>query len=751
MLLPMSDDPALHGADPEPGLVAVEHLPDAKGADRVALYARPAQAGPVSRRTEPFQCLLWVRDAALLDGAPASADVRPLEGDGALRALATFDSWRDLQKTVAWLKKRTGSNPSDRLAPFFLLNDPVQQHLVLTGRTLFKGMRFGDLRRLQMDLETYCTPGFDFSNPDREGDRILAIALADQTGWTEVLSGAEHDEKTLIERWVAIVQERDPDVIEGHNIFKFDLPYLLARAKRHEVRLAVGRDGSVPDVSPGRYVVAEQTIAYPKVEIHGRHVVDTYFMAQAYDVTHRSLESLSLKDVAVHFGVAARDRTYIDGNDIARTFDEDPARLMQYAKDDILETRAVSDILSPSYFAQAQMLPFAYQNIGVRGTGTKIDALLLRDYLRAGAAIPQPDEPRSFAGGYTDIFKTGVIRDVHHCDVRSLYPSLMLQQRIGPSSDARGVFLRLLRTLRDTRVEAKRRMQAGRTPEERSHFDALQTTFKILINSFYGYLGFAQARFSDFAAAARVAAEGRALLQQMIARLRELGADPVEIDTDGIYYVPPPGGTAETENFQRALQAALPDGIEVEFDGDFAAMFSYAMKNYALLDRRGAVTIKGAALKSRGLEPFQREYLRRWLRALLQGDHDGIRRLQEEFRSAIAGRRWPIRKLAKTETLQDAPSTYAAKVGGQARGRNAAYELALKSGRDYRAGDQITYYITGTRKSVAAHETARLVSEFREEQRDENVAYYLAKLDALIRKFEATPSDDQQGELSFDA
>jgi DNA polymerase I len=534
-------------------LVAVEHLPDRKGADQVALYSRAD--GATRRRTEPFRAFLWVRDEALLDGAPVQPEYRPLEGTGALRGLALFDSWRDLQKILAWLKRQTGTSPRDRLAPYALLNDPVQQHLMLTGRTLFKGMRFAQLRRLQMDLETYCTPGFDFSNPEREGDRIVAIALADQTGWTEVLSGAELDERALIERWVERVRERDPDVIEGHNLFKFDLPYLFARAARFGIPLKVGRDGSEPSVRPGRYTVAEQTIAYPKAEIHGRHVIDTYFMAQAYDVTHRSLESLSLKDVAIHFGVAAPGRTYIDGSDIARTFDQDPARLMQYARDDILETRAVSDILSPSYVAQAQMLPFSYQNIGVRGTGTKIDALLLRDYLRAGAALPQPDEARPFAGGYTDIFRTGVIRPVHHCDVRSLYPSLMLVHRIGPARDGRGVFLALLRALREIRIDAKQRMQASSTSEERSHYDALQTTFKILINSFYGYLGFGQGRFNDFDAAERVAAEGRALLQQMIADLRRLGAEPVEIDTDGIYFVPPDGSDGPAAG---GLPALLP-------------------------------------------------------------------------------------------------------------------------------------------------------------------------------------------------
>ena len=36
-----------------------------------------------------------------------------------------------------------------------------------------------------------------------------------------------------------------------------------------------------------------------------------------------------------------------------------------------------------------------------------------------------PDAPREFEGGYTDIFITGLARNVHHCDVRSLYPSII--------------------------------------------------------------------------------------------------------------------------------------------------------------------------------------------------------------------------------------------------------------------------------------------------------------------------------------
>jgi DNA polymerase I len=91
--------------------------------------------------------------------------------------------------------------------------------------------------------------------------------------------------------------------------------------------------------------------------------------------------------------------------------------------------------------------------------------------------------------------------------------------------------------------------------------------------------------------------------------------------------------------------------------------------------------------------------------------------------------------LMKTDTLQDSLEKYRAKIAGSARNRAAAYELALASGRAYKRGDQISYYIKTTPKKVAAYEAAKLASEFDPQNRDENTNYYVAKLDELVKKF----------------
>ena len=136
--------------------------------------------------------------------------------------------------------------------------------------------------------------------------------------------------------------------------------------------------------------------------------------------------------------------------------------------------------------------------------------------------------------------------------------------------------------------------------------------------------------------------------------------------------------------------------------------------------------LKGGALKSRGLELFQRDYLEKMIRLLLQERPGEIPALRDGIEKAIRDRSIPITELAKTDTLQDSLPQYQKKISGAARNRSAAYELALKSGRDYQPGDQIKYYITGTKKNVAVHQAARLLSEWRPEARDENVEYYVA-------------------------
>ncbi len=734
---------SLSGHDRSAGIVAAFPGHDADETYGIQLFVRD-ESGECTSRFERFRPFAWVNEALVADICEDyDPEITELSGKGALNRLLFFRDWKTLRAAVRKCGRGSGRGGAKNGVQHYFINDPVQQYLMYSGRTMFGGMHFEELCRMQVDIECVVSEGFEFCNPDRPGDRIVAIGCCCAGGDVEIIS--DKDESGMLRRFVQFVRDKDPDVIEGHNLFNFDMNYLCRRAKLLNVKFGIGRDGSEPAVRSSRFQAGERTVQYDRYDICGRNIIDTMFLAQLYDISFRSLGGFGLKSVARHFGLAAENRTYVDAADMARLYREEPEKLQAYLHDDVVETRRIADLLSRSYFAQVQILPYTYQDTAVRGNATKIDALLVREYLRQGYALPVPGEQRSFEGGYTDLFEEGVINNVHHCDVRSLYPSIMLASDIAPENDELGVFPGLLSVLRDFRLNARRAAMEARNAAEKAHYDALQASFKILINSFYGYLGFAQGHFCDFTAAAEVTRRGRELLTFMIDWLREHGARPIEIDTDGVYYVPPAfADDAEQQAFEAAFVEALPEGIEVEFDGCYKAMFSYKMKNYALLCEGGEMIIKGAALKSRGLELFQRRYLEEVLRLRLEGRDAELAAVTERYRQSIRNREWPVEMFSKTETLQDSPALYEKKRRDSGRSRSAAYELAVASGREYRAGDQVSYYVAGTRKSVAVHEAARLAADWDPENRDENIPYYLAKLDALSKKF---VPEDRQPEL----
>ena len=734
------DNELLFGADKTPRIVAIE-----LGETGTVRVYRRERDGSTVVDVEPFHPFVWT-DGDITDLGLENA--QKLAGDLRYNWLVTVDSWKELIALRNGLKK-AGRN-------FFALSDPVQHYLSATGRTLFKQLPFEELKRLQLEV---LSPTGESDLADASQNAIASIAVSDNNGWQQLIvvdpENAEESERDALKQLTAIIKERDPDVIEGHDLFRFDLPCLVARARKAKVKLDWGRSGGFLRSRPSRLQIAEKTIDYPKFQVDGRHFVDTFLLAQFYDVGMRTLSGFERLDVAQHFGFCdTAEISALTGKALQREYLTKSERFRKRALCAVQETRALADLLSPSYFIQAQIFPYNYQDVIVRGNATRINALFLREYLRQRHSIPEMPMARTFEGGFTAIYFSGVAHNVWHCDVASLYPSIMLQFDCFPVTDQLQIFRHLLTDLRNFRLEAKGQMQLADKEGERPrwhHLHALQNTFKILINSFYGYLGFAQGHFADFDAAARVTQIGRDLLQKMIAWLNERGAQVIEVDTDGIYFVPPSsvaagvspaktkaaGTSASTEidELRGGLAKELPPGIEVEFDERFDAMFSYKAKNYALLTRGGDVIIKGGALKSRGLEKFQRVFLEEMIKLIMQEKSGEIARLREQFEERIRNREMPIEMLMKTDTLQDSLDKYRAKIAGSARNRAAAYELALASGRNYKPGDQISYYIKATPKKVAAYEAAKLASEFDSQNRDENSDYYVAKLNELVKKF----------------
>jgi DNA polymerase I len=549
------------------------------------------------------------------------------------------------------------------------------------------------------------------------------IGLRDSSGWEECLDTERGGERELLETFVRIVRERDPDVLENHNIFEFDIRFLVARAARLGVRLTLGRDGSEFSCFTDQLKVGDRSEAFTRYSLGGREIVDTLHAVKRYGVMHRDLRHHGLKDAARYFGFARQDREYVPGAEIWATFQSDPGRVRRYSGHDVDEVDELSRVLMGASFALASMVPRPYDRIATAGTGQGlIEPLMVRAYLQAGHSLPrgQPSGA-AYAGGRTELFASGVIRNVVKADVASLYPSLMLAHGIRPSSDDIGAFPAVLRSLTDLRLEHKARArQAEPESRERAFHEAVQTAMKQLINSFYGCLGTSFALFSDLSAAAEVTRRGRDVLGLMLSELQKRGARLVEADTDGVLFSVPEGWTEDDERgLIGELSAVLPAGIEAEHDGSFSSIYSYSEKNYILQRRDGTLKIVGAALRSSKLEPYGESFIARAAPLLLEGDAPALRALYLQLVADLRARRVPTEDLCTRVITSKSAAEYLA-----ANRREEQYEVLLSAGcADWKANQRVTYYQARTPRGAK-----KLLESAPPEAPDYDVEYYVDRL-----------------------
>jgi len=345
---------------------------------------------------------------------------------------------------------------------------------------------------------------------------------------------------------------------------------------------------------------------------------------------------------------------------------------------DVRETRRLAEVVCPTEFYQTQMVPDVYQSVAVTGSGAKINSVFVRAYLQRRHAVARQQAPVAYGGGYTEMRVSGVVRHIVKADVESLYPSIMLSRGITSSSDTLNLFLPLLKELTERRLKAKGRAKqsaAGNDARRTAYWDGLQSSYKLLINSFYGYLG-APFYFNDYQAAAKVTEIGQEIVKQIAAELENRGATVVEIDTDGVYFQPPPGveGPETEEAFVARVGKSLPEGIRLAFDGRYAVMLSLKAKNYVLVTYEGKKTFKGSSLRSRADERFGRRFLSEAVDLLLADKKEELSALYTRLLGKIENRELSIDEIARRERVTE--KTFSS----EAKKRNAQAMAGLSVG-----------------------------------------------------------------------
>jgi DNA polymerase, archaea type len=268
--IPIADE-LLFGWDPTPAIVSAWADRDGR-----ALVWRRVGGRTVCER-ERFRPWLFAADLAdLPTGAAILVDdpwqtsapiaARELAGpDNHCRFLITARDGRQLERTLcAGASKRLGRAVQNlyELEDRYVRVGPVEQYLMASGRVYYRELAFDALHRMQIDLETTAL--------DPQQGRIFMAALRDTRGFELVLEAPTlDDESQLIEEICAAVRARDPDVIENHNLFGFDLPFLESRAQMHRVELNLGRPEGPPGLQrPGRAAPPPLYLGGPRADRH---------------------------------------------------------------------------------------------------------------------------------------------------------------------------------------------------------------------------------------------------------------------------------------------------------------------------------------------------------------------------------------------------------------------------------------------------------------------------------------------------
>jgi DNA polymerase elongation subunit (family B) len=502
--------------------------------------------------------------------------------------------------------------------------NPVEAAMIKDGYTMFKGLTMSDVTVLSFDIETtgvkIDTNSFTtlISNTFRDRDGNVFRKLFDFSSYDKP--------GDMLKDWCKWVRELNPDIVLGHNIFGFDLPYLSQCANNCDVKLHLGRDAST--LKADRYTRrfrkdGSQTYEYTNYRIFGRELIDTFFLSIKYD-TGRKYPNYGLKGIIAFEGLEKEGRQHWDFSVNKEPWNNsaDWIKFCKYAEEDADDALALYDLMAPQFFYYCQSMPVPFQEIINTATGSQVNKFMLRSYLQQSEAVPKASDKADFDGAIS-FGNPGVYHNVYKVDVASLYPSIMMEYNIyDVDKDPNRNFLAAVEYFTKERLSNKAKSSQAR------YYKDLSDGQKIMINSFYGFMGAPGLHFNYPKGAAEVTRRGREILNSAVGWAERKGHTIVNADTDSISFVP--SCEITMGDCLQEINDLCPEGIKWENDGIFDAVIVVKAKNY-LLKRGDNVTIKGSALKATMKETALKEFLEQGLNLLIEKNFEGLEEMYMDY------------------------------------------------------------------------------------------------------------------------
>ena len=347
----------------------------------------------------------------------------------------------------------------------------------------------------------------------------------------EVIVEVFKTEKELIEGWIDLVKQSDPDQLIGYNIFGFDWNYLVKRAEMCDCEDALKMLSRI-DHCPATFQRKEMSSnAYGDNKFN---YMDTIGIGQI-DLLHiikreHKLTSYKLDNVSKLFlGDKKDDVTPAQIFAMAgpNGTSSERAIVANYcAQDTALPLRLMTRLsILPNLLEMAKVTRVPVLWLITRGQQIKVFSQLVYECRKEGFLIPtlKREENAQTKEKFQGATVLGAQRGAYFIpiaglDFASLYPSIMIAHNLCFSTFVReprydnidkvkylhkkweggdykfvqsteGLLPRILKRLWGERKVAKKQMFNAKTPEERAIYNGKQLAIKVTMNSIYGFCG----------------------------------------------------------------------------------------------------------------------------------------------------------------------------------------------------------------------------------------------------------------------
>jgi DNA polymerase delta subunit 1 len=448
------------------------------------------------------------------------------------------------------------------------------------------------------------------------------------------------DEVELITGFFRLLEQEDPTVITGFNIFGFDIHYLVSRLRlrlREIPDVSRGLRGSVDIIKVDWTSGAYGHNQFDRLVVGGRLIVDMFLYFRRMKLDRYSLDFVSKK----FLGEGKNDMPYERMRDAF--YSGDLCVLRQVA-----EYCVQDSVLVMMLFEKVQMwidlcemstiTRCNIEDIYTRGEQMKLVSQCVRECIARNIVLQPQDrsEWRAYEGAYVLDPEKGVYDGCCTLDFQSLYPSIIIAYNICPSTycaPKNGVNYEHLNlvSVTETQVHGFRKSPVGLLPgmvksllDERKAvktlmrghnkdtveyvvLDRRQNALKICANSVYGMMGFKNSRyFGHVGCAESVTTVGRQLLSDIVEMIE--AAYPVRViygDTDSCMLWHR-GGASKDE--MEALGNAVCEGVTEMLPEPMALKFESYYDKVVLLTKKRYILVADGKASYKGVMNARRDY-----------------------------------------------------------------------------------------------------------------------------------------------